>query len=125
MLQQLLYIGCGGFLGAVSRFFTTNFVNHTFSQSLIPLGTFVVNMIGCFFIGYLNGMFTARNILSPEIRLMIFVGFLGSFTTFSTFGFDTFLLTSERNILYGTLNVAAHLLVGLPLVWLGIALSRQ
>ncbi len=125
MLQQLLYIGCGGFLGAVSRFFTTNFVNNTFSQSLIPLGTFVVNMVGCFFIGYLNGMFTSRNFLNPEIRLMIFVGFLGSFTTFSTFGFDTYLITSEKNIFYGALNVAAHLLVGLPLVWLGIALSRQ
>ncbi|PCI30609.1 MAG: fluoride efflux transporter CrcB [SAR324 cluster bacterium] len=123
-MSKLLLVGIGGFLGASCRFIVVDLINRNIQKPLIPFGTFTVNMLGCFMIGLLNGLAETRQIFTPEIRMLLFVGFLGSFTTFSTFGYETLTLTKEGDLLSGGLNILAHLLVGLPLVWLGGVSSR-
>jgi CrcB protein len=119
-----MLIGCGGFIGSVSRYLATSFINNTFSQTLIPFGTFIVNATGCLMIGYLQGIFESKDILSPDLRMLIIVGFLGSFTTFSSFSYDTLIWASSRGFFHAGLNVFIHLAIGLPMVWLGIMLSK-
>lgn len=120
---KILLVGIGGFLGATSRYFLVDLINQTLSKPLIPYGTFAVNIIGCFIIGLLNGISETRQIFSPEIRLLIFIGFLGSFTTFSAFGYETFSLAKSGGLTSSMMNIVFHLLIGLIAVWLGNQLA--
>lgn len=123
-MQQIFLVGAGGFLGSVFRYALSGAVQRWFPLSTFPYGTLAVNLAGCFVIGFLAGLARSRQLFGPEARLFLFLGVLGGFTTFSTFGYETYAMARDADFLRAGANASAHLLVGLFAVWLGSALSR-
>ncbi len=120
----VLLVGVGGFGGSVSRYLIGRWVNQILGNPSFPYGTLTVNVIGCLFIGFLVGLAETRQVLNPETRGLLLVGFLGGFTTFSAFGYETFSLARDGQSLAAFSNVALQIAVGLGAVWLGYSLSR-
>ncbi len=116
---KILAVGAGGFLGASGRFIISTFVESKIPDSGFPWGTFLVNMLGCLLIGCLIGFFDQKNWGDPTVRLFLFTGILGGFTTFSAFANDSLLLFQNQQILSSLLNITGQVFVGLLLVWLG------
>ena len=111
-----IVIAVGGAIGAVVR----HAVNGVWAASRFPTGIAVVNITGCFIIGLLAGLLAAERIaLRPQWREFVFVGLLGGYTTFSTFGLDTFVLARGESVSSALLNVGVQVLGGLLAVWLG------
>ncbi len=121
--MQLLVIGLGGFVGALARHGLADVVQRGF-PARFPAGTLVVNLLGCLAIGLAMGVFEQRAHVAETTRLLVLTGFLGSFTTFSTFGWGTFGLLREGHVGLALLNVGGHLLLGLAAVGLGYAAAR-
>mgnify|MGYP002830924937 CR=1 FL=1 len=90
-----------------------------------PYPTLFVNAIGCLLIGIFYGVSEDRNFFNVELRGLFAVGFLGGFTTFSTFGYETFAMLREAEYLRAILNVGVQVLLGLALVWLGYNLATS
>lgn len=118
-MVKLLLIGCGGFAGAVARYMISGLIQHLSRSVSFPFGTLGVNIIGCFIIGGLAYLIEAHGWLSVQMRLLLLIGFLGSFTTYSTFANETWNLLSEAEFLYASLNVTVHIILGLSAVWVG------
>lgn len=123
-MSQLVLVGFGGFLGSVCRFFLAGFVHRLAPYLGIPFGTLVVNVIGCFLIGLLNGLAESRQLFGPDIRLFLFIGVLGGFTTYSTFGHETLALLRDAEVSKAVTIVILHLVAGLGAVWVGDLLGR-
>lgn len=123
-LFKICAVGAGGFLGASSRYALSAFMYSKLSPVNFPYATYVVNVIGCFLIGFLLALFTVKNWGNEELRLFLFVGVLGGFTTFSTFANDSYLLFKSGELLLGLLNTGGQILVGLLFVWLGYSLIK-
>ncbi len=121
---KIFSIGLGGFVGALSRYAVGGLVHRLLKNPWFPFGTITVNILGCLVIGFLSGLVENRQMFSPEVRLFIFIGFLGSFTTFSTFGNETFNLIRDGQFISASSNVVLHLVLGLAAVWLGNVISR-
>lgn len=119
MLMRLLFVGAGGFLGAIARYGAGIWVGQHWGRSF-PLGTFFVNVSGSFMIGLLMPLMTERLIVSPHLRLMLIVGFLGAYTTFSTFEYETGALLKDGEWLYGSLNIVLSVVLG----FLGLKLGE-
>jgi fluoride exporter len=120
---NILIVGIGGFIGSVLRYLFSGWVQQ-FSKSLdFPYGTLAVNLIGCFVIGILGELAEARGILTSETRLLVFIGLLGGFTTFSSFGNDTLNLARSGQMFNALANVSVNVMFGLLLVWLGRTLA--
>ena len=124
-LIKILAVGSGGFLGAVSRYLLAGFTQSFFPTSQFPYGTSLVNILGCFLIGLLAGTFELKEWMNPEVRLFIFVGILGGFTTFSTFANESFMLWEKGEILLGALNIGAQVILGVLFVWIGYGLVKS
>ncbi len=122
-MLEMLAVGLGGFVGAVLRFGVTKWVAR-FGSGGFPYGTFVVNVVGCLIIGIVFALIETRPQISANVRLFVIVGLLGSFTTFSTFGYETFELL--RNGLWGlaTANVMGSAALGLCAVVAGRFVGR-
>lgn len=118
-IAQVVAVALGGSLGAVARFLLSNQVYAWFGRDF-PWGTLTVNVIGSFLIGFLAMLFIEKLHLSIEMRTFLIVGFLGSFTTFSTFSNETFLLIQSAEYLKAVLNVLVSVIFGLFAVALGI-----
>ncbi len=117
--MNILLVGIGGALGSMSRYLLGTWIQ-TLSRSLdFPFGTLTVNLIGCFVIGFLSQLAEARGAFTPESRAFVFIGILGGFTTFSSFGNDTINLFREGESFNALLNIGANVMIGLTLVWLG------
>lgn len=116
---KILMIGMGGFLGAISRYLVAGLAQKISNSPFFPYGTITVNIIGCFFIGLIAALAHEKGYFSPNVRMLIMVGFLGGFTTFSTFSNETFLLMTDGQFLAAALNVIASVVLGLFGVWLG------
>lgn len=121
-MGTFLLIGLGGFLGAIMRYALSDYVQSWSKITQFPLGTLVVNLVGCLLIGALAQLAEARNIFTPETSSLVFLGFLGAFTTFSTFSSDSFNLINDGNNLLFYLNIGASVIFGLAAVWLGRAI---
>jgi len=118
----ILYIGIGGFLGAVSRFFISTEAVKLFGESL-PYGTLVVNVIGSFIIGFL-AMFFEQHIY-PEYRALFITGFLGALTTFSSFSLETTLLIGQHLYLKAALHTFLNVTLTISATILGMMLYRK
>jgi len=118
-LLSILYAALGGAIGSVSRYLLGTWTQ-SLSQSIdFPYGTLTVNLIGCFVIGFLSQLAESRGVFTPETRTLVFIGVLGGFTTFSSFGNDTINLLRDGETFNALANVGANVIVGLFLVWLG------
>jgi CrcB protein len=119
-----LLVGLGGFIGANARFVVARLVGTLF-ETRFPLGTFVINVAGSFLLGVL-GTLVAQKVMptSESMRLALGVGFLGAFTTFSTFEFETHALFDDGSWLTATTNMFASLFVGLLAVRAGIVVAK-
>jgi CrcB protein len=119
--MNILLVGFGGALGSISRYLLGTWIQ-SLSQSIdFPYGTLTVNLIGCFVIGFMAELAEARGAFTAESRAFLFLGILGGFTTFSSFGNDTMNLLRDGETFNALANVAANVVVGLALVWLGRA----
>ena len=122
-LVNAMVIGSGGFLGALARYGLSGLVHRQMPLTTFPYGTLVVNLLGCFAIGVLAGLVESRQLFGPELRAFAFIGILGGFTTFSTFGYETFAMIRDAEYLAAWANVGLHVMLGLALVWLGFAVT--
>jgi CrcB protein len=124
MLMPYLLVGVGGFVGANARFVIARLVGAAF-ETRFPLGTFVINISGSFLLGVLGTIIALKVMPNSEaMRLALGVGFLGAFTTFSTFEFETHALFEDGSWLLATTNMFASLFVGLIALRAGIVLAR-
>ena len=110
--MNLVIIALGGALGAVSRFLMGNAVSKAVGSAL-PYGTFVINLVGCFAMGLLMTIIVDRELLSAAWRLFLCVGFLGGFTTFSSFGYEALMLLTEGRLLAALTYVSGSVVLGL------------
>ena len=116
-------IAVGGGLGAMARHAVNHVVNLRFGATF-PAGIFIVNALGCLTIGLLAGLIASTRLHLGEVgRTFIFVGVLGGFTTFSTYGLDTYTLLRGGQIGLGLMNALGQMIVGLGAVWLGFAIG--
>jgi CrcB protein len=119
MSRLLLFVGVGGFAGAALRYATSGYVQQLMQSAGFPYGTLVVNVLGCFVIGLLSQLVESRGLLTADARALLLPGFLGGFTTFSTFGNETMNLLRDSQSPLAVANVAANVLLGLCAVWAG------
>lgn len=118
MLKMMFLAGVGGFVGTCLRYLTGRLC-HLWALGGFPLGTFVVNVVGCFLIGALLGLAEQKNLLSPTMNVALVTGFCGGFTTFSSFADDIFLLMQQRHWGIFILYTGLSLVLGVVMVWLG------
>jgi fluoride exporter len=121
---KILMVGMGGFAGSICRYIISDLSHRLFSDPFFPYGTIIVNVAGCFFIGLLGGLSETRQVFTPEIRALILIGFLGGFTTFSTFGYEIFTVARDGQFASALINLLLHLILGFGSVWLGFSISR-
>ena len=122
-MDKALYVGLGGFVGSVLRYWVGSAVQQAANNPAFPLGTLTVNLIGCLVIGFLSQLADMRGVFTPEARLFVFVGILGGFTTFSTFGNETMNFLRGGESLPALLNIGAHIFAGLAAIWLGRSIA--
>lgn len=123
-MRNLLLVGGGGFLGSVARYYLTGWATQMSYASRFPVGTLVVNVTGCLLIGFLAGLAEHAHLLSAPTRLFLLTGFLGGFTTYSAFAYETYFLGREHMALAALANVALQVLLGLGAVLLGSRLAE-
>jgi CrcB protein len=122
-IQRLVLIGLAGLVGTLCRYGLSGLVATRFGETF-PTGTLLVNIIGCFLAGFLFYPLHERFLVSELVRTALMIGFLGGFTTFSSFGLQTFTLLKDGEPFFALMNVIASNLVGLFSVWAGYALSK-
>ncbi len=119
-MNSIFLVGLGGFIGAVARFKIGGFIMHHTTDWKFPLSTFVVNFSGCLVAGILSGLTQKHDFFEPNVRLFLFTGLLGGFTTFSAFGLETVALLQRNELFLAGLNITLSVLCGLSALWLGL-----
>ena len=122
-VRNILLVGLGGFVGSAARYTIAGALQSLTTSGRFPLGTLGVNVIGCFAIGLLAGWAESIPAFSPSTRLLLMVGLLGGFTTFSSFGYETVEMLRNSRPLLAFANVALQVGLGLPAVWLGLTMT--
>jgi CrcB protein len=126
-MYHYLAVGIGGCLGSVARYWLSGVVYRYTSGnggSEFPYGTLAVNVLGCFLLGGIMGLVEYRQLFGPNVRLFLTMGLMGGFTTFSTFGFETFALLRDHQYWSVLGNVAGNVVVGLAAVLAGWFLAK-
>jgi CrcB protein len=122
--MQLFYIGIFGGLGCVARFLTADWTSQVFGRSF-PYGTLLVNVAGSFLLGFLLTFGLRSTLLPPDLRVGLCVGFMGGFTTFSTFSYETLKLLEEGSLWQAGANILLNVLLCLVFALVGMFLARQ
>ena len=117
--RLILLVAIGGAVGSVARFVLGTWVQQFCNRPDFPVGTLAVNLLGCFIIGAISELADARNLITPETRALLVVGFLGGLTTFSSFSNETLNLARDGEHALASLNILLQLGLGLMAVWLG------
>jgi CrcB protein len=123
-MPKLVLVGLGGCFGAIARYLCSGVAHRLCSGSLFPVGTLLVNVTGCFIIGLAMGLLEDKAGLAPSIRSLFVIGFLGSFTTFSSFGYETVELLRLSELLLAGLNILMNFILGFGAVFLGQMVVR-
>lgn len=121
---QIIAIMLGGALGALSRFIVSQLAIVLLGKGF-PYGILIVNVLGSLLMGFLSVYFLTKMNGDPMLRMAILIGFLGAFTTFSSFSIDTLLLLESGAVAKGLLNVAANVCLSLLAVWVGMLMARS
>ncbi|HEY2964534.1 MAG TPA: fluoride efflux transporter CrcB [Pyrinomonadaceae bacterium] len=122
-MQKTILIALAGLVGTVLRYWLSGLVARRFGETF-PWGTMAVNLIGCFVTGAVFYLSEERFLINPALRTVILIGLLGGFTTFSSYGLQTFTLLRDGEFGLATLNVALSNVVGLLMVWAGYVSSK-
>lgn len=122
-VQKIVLLGLAGALGSLTRYGLAGLVQRA-TPGTFPLGTFVVNVLGCLAFGFIWGVCENRISLHPDVRVVLLTGFMGAFTTFSTFTFESLGLMETGQWMAFALYAGGQLLLGLVLLWLGMGAGR-
>ncbi len=122
VLMNSIVVGIGGFIGANARYWAGEWAGHRWGKSF-PYGTVLINVLGCFILG-LFATLAARLAWNEQWRLLVAVGFVGAFTTFSTYEYETFQLVEQGSLLRAGLNLVVSLLAGFAAVLIGVGVGR-
>lgn len=120
--MKYLVVGVGGFVGANARFIVGTWVGQRWGTEF-PVGTFVINVTGCFILGAFQAL-SLRLAWSDQWRLLIAIGFVGAYTTFSTFEYESFQLVSQGASAKALLNVGGSVVVGFLAAYAGVVAAR-
>lgn len=120
-MHKILFVGLGGFCGAIMRYAVGHWTRHLSTASGFPVGTLAVNLLGCFLIGMLSIVADTHQWMSPTTRSFLMIGFLGAFTTFSTFGLESHDLFHSAGAVKAGVNVGLHVVAGMVCIVLGRA----
>jgi fluoride exporter len=122
-MYKIVLIGSAGLLGTLARYWISGWADERWGATF-PIGTLLVNALGCFAIGFLFHATEEKYLIDPVIRSAVLVGFLGGFTTFSSFAIQSFNLLRDGEIFMASANILVSNVAGLILVWVGYAISR-
>jgi CrcB protein len=123
-MNKYMMVGLGGFLGAIARFWLGGYVSERLGARF-PYGTFLVNMTGSFLIGLAVTILAERADWNVNWHYLIPIGFIGAYTTFSTFEFETFQSFRDGEFFFAFLNVLLSVGIGFVFVWLGVITGRS
>ncbi len=122
-LMQVWWVGLGGFLGANARYWLGGWLTRLLGAQF-PWATLVINVSGCFLLGLLGTWFNERLPVAPATRLLWTIGFLGAYTTFSTYEYESLALIEAGSLPRCLANLAGSVVVGFAAAWLGVRLAR-
>src|SRR5689334_5193844 len=122
-MYKILLIGVAGLIGTLARYWLSLWIDDWWDGPF-PVGTIIVNLIGCFTIGFLFHLMVDKHLADPVLRSAVLIGFLGGFTTFSSFAMQSVNLFRDGEILLAGANVLISNVAGLMLAWMGYAISR-
>jgi len=122
-MRQIIFLAVAGALGALSRYALGGLVQRM-TGVIFPYGTLVINVLGCLVIGYIMQLALTTDVISPNLRLIVTIGFLGAFTTFSTFSYETMKLMEDGAFVSAIINIASNVGLGLLATFLGLWLGR-
>ncbi|MGE5245882.1 MAG: fluoride efflux transporter CrcB [Betaproteobacteria bacterium] len=122
-MSRYAMIALGGALGSLARYQIAAVIQSRVPAGF-PYGTFVVNVSGCFIMGLATALLTERLVVHPNWRFLVPIGFVGAYTTFSTFELETFRAASEGAWLVAGANVTASVVVGYVALWAGFLVAR-
>jgi len=122
-VKGVLLVALGGAIGSVARYKLSGYVLHHTVDWRFPAGTFAVNVIGCLVAGVLAGLAEKHDMFTADVRLLLFTGLLGGFTTFSAFGLETMFLLKRGELLVASANIVLSVVAGLAALWLGLGLA--
>lgn len=123
MIRSVLLVGAGGFLGSISRFLASRFIQNVLSASF-PFGTFFVNITGCFVIGLIYGFSEKDTLFDNGWKLFLATGFCGGFTTFSTFANENLALLRDGDIFHFTIYTILSVVLGISATFAGVVLTK-
>lgn len=123
-VSKWIMIMAGGSVGALSRYLVAGFAQKL-ANGAFPVGTLVVNIVGCLLMGVAGAIFAGPHLIREEYRMALLVGFLGAFTTFSTFGAETFSLANAGQFRLAAANILLSNGLGLVAVWFGYRMSEK
>jgi len=122
-MQKVFLIGLAGLVGTLGRYALSGVIARRFGETF-PTGTLLVNVAGCFLAGFLFYLMQERFLVSQTMRTVVMIGLLGGFTTFSSFGLQTFTLLKDGELWFAAVNIVGSNLLGLLMVWAGYTLAK-
>lgn len=123
MWQRFLWLSIAGAIGTLARYSLVSFVQ-SINTNNFPLGTLLVNLTGCFLFGFVFALAEEKWIFSNEMSLIILIGFMGAFTTFSTYAFESFRMLEDKKIFLFSLNFFLQNFFGILFLFFGRSLVR-
>lgn len=121
--MRILVLGVAGAAGTISRYLLGGWIHQLFGAGF-PYGTLIVNISGCFAVGFLGTLAEERFLISPQVRTALLIGFLGAFTTFSSFAYETWALFKDGEMMIAGLNVLASVVTCFAGLLIGVFLAR-